>query len=337
MSVKDTVLKVLEANKGLVVSGQKIAEEAGASRAAVWKAISQLREEGHGIQASTNKGYRLSSASDLLSAEGIHGACSRIPVSNIHCFKTIDSTNAKAKQLAIQGDIQVALIVSEEQTQGRGRMRREFFSPGSTGIYMSLLFKPTFDMTKSILVTTATSVAVCRGIQSVLGIDCRIKWVNDIFCNGLKVGGILTEGITNLESGHVEYIVVGIGINYSTPAGSFPSELSGIAGSLLPEGKSASHLSASRNQLIGSITTELLHLLDTLDEGNFLKEYKEKSLILGHQVVFSSFKDGTLVSDSGMAVDIDTGGGLVVELGNGERKVISSGEVTIRRSDNQYL
>jgi len=341
MSVKETVLKVLEENKGLVVSGQRIATEAGASRAAVWKAISRLREEGHIIEASTNKGYTLSSKSDLLSSDGIHAYCKDLPKENIFCYKTIDSTNTKAKQIATQGGTKLALVVSEEQTNGRGRMRRNFFSPVSSGIYMSLLIKPTFDISKSILVTTATSVAVCRGISSVLGIDCKIKWVNDIFFDGRKIGGILTEGITDFETGHVEYIVIGIGINYSTPAQEFPDEIKEIAGSLLNrnpqnDGESIPLASRSRNELIGTIITELLVLLSYINESNFLEEYRSRSLILGQQVIFSRHFAGNIISETGKAVDIDQEGGLIVLLQDGTTRVINSGEVSIRKTDSNY-
>lgn len=326
MSVKETVLHVLEENKGLVVSGQSIAREAGSSRAAVWKAITQLREEGHIIEASTNKGYILSSKSDLLSSDGIHSFCKELAKEKIFCFKTIDSTNAKAKQLAVQGGIDVALIVSEEQTNGRGRMRRSFFSPNSTGIYMSLLFKPDFDISKSILVTTAASVAVCRGIDSVLGIDCKIKWVNDIFLADRKIGGILTEGITDFESGQVEYIVIGIGINYWAPNVPFPEDIKNTAGSLLDKMSLK-----SRNELIGEITSQLIDLLSSLNNIDFLEEYKSRSFILGHQVIFSTLKNGQISPQSGKAVDIDSDGGLVVLLDDGKIETINSGEVTIRK------
>lgn len=341
MSVKEIVLRVLEENKGQVVSGQSIANEAGASRAAVWKAIAQLREEGHMIQASTNKGYLLSVQSDLLSSDGIHAYCKELSKEQIFCYKTIDSTNTKAKQIATQGGTELALIVSEEQTDGRGRMRRNFFSPASSGIYMSLLIKPTFQISKSILVTTAASVAVCRGIDSVLGLPCKIKWVNDIFFQGRKIGGILTEGITDFESGHIEYIVIGIGINYSTPAQNFPEEIKDIAGSLLindlPFNKESSlSPSPSRNQLIGTITSELIHLLSSLNEADFLDEYRSKSLILGHLVVFSQQKEDQTISTTGKAIGIDTEGGLIVLLEDGTTTVINSGEVSLRKIDNNY-
>lgn len=341
MSVKETVLQVLEENKGLVVSGQSIARKAGASRSAVWKAITQLRMEGHIIEASTNKGYILSSKSDLLSSDGIHGFCKELMKEKIFCYKTIDSTNNRAKQIATQDETGLALIVSEAQTAGRGRMRRSFFSPDSSGIYMSLLIKPTFDMSKSILVTTAASVAVCRGISSVLGLDCKIKWVNDVYYNGRKIGGILTEGITDFESGHIEHIVIGIGINYSTPTQNFPEDIRDIAGSLLnkeplPSDKSSFVSSSSRNQLIGTIITELLHLLNHLDETDFLEEYRKRSLILGHPVTFSSQIDGKLHTESGKAINIDANGGLIILLADGTTKVISSGEVSLRKADNIY-
>ena len=341
MSVKETVLQVLEENKGLAVSSQSIAIKAVASRSAVRKAITRLRVEGHIIEASTNKAYILSMVSDLLTSDSIHGFCKELTKENIFCFKTVDSTNTIAKQIAAQKETSLALIVSETQTAGRGRIRRSFFSPNSSGIYMSLLIKPTFDMSKSMLVTTAASVAICRGISSVLGINCKIKWVNDIYYNGRKVCGVLTEGITDFKSGQIEYIVIGIGINYSTPAQGFPEEIKNIAGSLLNQetqsGKeSLTSSSISRNQLIGTIITELLGLLGHLNEADFLEEYRTKSLILGHQVVFSSHINGQLCYKSGKAVDIDTNGGLIVLLEDGNTMVINTGEVTLRREDGQY-
>jgi BirA family biotin operon repressor/biotin-[acetyl-CoA-carboxylase] ligase len=341
MSVKETALKILEENKGMVVSGQKIAEKACASRAAVWKAISQLREEGYIIEASPNKGYVLSLKSDLLSAEIIHHFCKELPKENIYCLKSLESTNLTAKQVAAGGNVDLALIISEEQTNGRGRMKRNFFSPASSGIYMSLLIKPSFNMSKAILVTTAASIAVCRGINSVLGLDCKIKWVNDIYLDGRKIAGILTEGITDFESGQIEHIVIGIGINYSTPIESFPEDIKDIAGSLLnaeSEGKNSisSISSKSRNRLIGAIISELIELLSDLDDKLFLDEYRRRSVILGHKVTFSSQTDGQFNNESGVALDIDSNGGLIVLLEDGSKKIINTGEVSVRREDRKY-
>jgi BirA family biotin operon repressor/biotin-[acetyl-CoA-carboxylase] ligase len=332
MSVKDTVLRILEENKGETVSGQKIATEAGASRAAVWKAITLLREEGHIISATTNKGYSLSETSDLLSSEGIHAFCREIQIDQIHCHKVVDSTNTMAKKLATSGDVDLALIVSEEQTSGRGRMGRSFYSPQSTGVYMSLLIKPTFDISKSVLVTTAASVAVCRAIEEILGVHCQIKWVNDIFLGDKKVGGILTEGITDFESGQVEYIVIGIGINYIAPVNDFPEELQHVAGALIPFSSALSHgQTKSRNLIIGAIASQLLQLLERLDPNEFLPEYRERSFIIGHPVTFYFHKSGQTEARQGVAMDIDGEGGLVVQQDDGDVITLNSGEVTLRR------
>lgn len=332
MSVKDTVLRILEEKKGETISGQRIATEAGASRAAVWKAISLLREEGHIISATKNRGYTLSESSDLLSSEGIHAFCREIKADQIHCYKVLDSTNTMAKKMATSEKSGLALVVAEEQTSGRGRMGRSFYSPQSTGIYMSLLIKPIFDISKSVLVTTAASVAVCRAIEDVLGIHCQVKWVNDIYLDEKKVGGILTEGITDFESGQIEYIVIGIGINYIAPENGFPEELHHIAGSLLPFSASmSSGERRSRNLIIGSIAAQLLQLLKSLNPDEFLAEYKERSLILGHTVTFFYPKSGQTEARQGVAVDIDPEGGLLIRQEDGDIITLNSGEVTIRR------
>lgn len=334
MSVKDVVLKILEENKGEMVSGQAIAAEAGASRAAVWKAITQLRKEGHLIDASTNRGYCLSSSSDLLSQEGIHSFCRLLEAENIHCYKSVDSTNNMAKRLATESSCSLSLIVSETQTAGRGRMGRSFYSPDSSGIYMSLLIRPDFDSSKSILVTTAASVAVCRAIESLSGIQCQIKWVNDIYLEGRKIGGILTEGVSNFETGQVEHLVIGIGINYSTPASSFPEDIQSIAGSLF-EGNVLQQQNSmelpSRNQLIGTICSQLLQLLKNLNPLDFMEEYKSRSLLLGHPVSFVTPSPGGPVTQFGKAIDINPQGGLVVLLEDGTESHINSGEVTLRK------
>lgn len=334
MSVKDVVLKILEENKGEMVSGQAIAAEAGASRAAVWKAITQLRKEGHLIDASTNKGYCLSTSSDLLSPDGIHSFCRQLATENIHCYKSVDSTNNMAKRLATESSSPLSLIVSETQTAGRGRMGRSFYSPDSSGIYMSLLIRPDFDTSKSILVTTAASVAVCRAIESLSGIQCQIKWVNDIYLEGRKIGGILTEGVSNFETGQVEHLVIGIGINYSTPKSNFPEAIQSIAGSLfegnVPQYRNSMEL-PSRNQLIGTICSELLQLLKNLNPSDFMEEYKSRSLLLGHPVSFTTPSPSGPVTQFGKAIDINPQGGLVVLLEDGTEMNINSGEVTLRK------
>lgn len=329
MSVKETVLRLLEVKKGEMMSGQWLAEESGASRTAVWKAIHSLMEEGYPIDSSPNKGYRLSPSSDFLSADGIHSNCLRLKKERIFVCKELDSTNNAAKKRIGEKQEMPFLVVSESQTGGRGRMGRSFYSPSGSGIYMTLALRPDLDVSRSVLMTTAASVAVCRGIREVLGLECTIKWVNDIYLKGKKVCGILTEGITNFETGLVDALVIGIGINYRIPEGRFPKELEEIAGTLLNEDFPSGH-SPSRNQLVGSIADHLISLIDDLDSREFMKEYRQRSQVLGKEI---RFVDGTQRggrSQEGTVVDIDNNGGLIIRTRDGDKIILNSGEITVR-------
>jgi BirA family biotin operon repressor/biotin-[acetyl-CoA-carboxylase] ligase len=246
MSTKGSVLKALEENKGTAVSGEELASRLDISRAAVWKAIQELRREGYRIDAITNRGYCLAGDSDVLSAEGILPYVKGdVPADRIRVFKSVESTNLTAKKIALDGAQPGTVIIAEEQTKGRGRMGRSFYSPPAGGIYMSFILKPRLDTAKSVLITTAASVAVCKAIEEVTGISCRIKWVNDIYKGDKKICGILTEAVTDFESGQIDYIVLGIGVNYNTARTDFPEELAGIAGSLFEEAPGCIHADGS--------------------------------------------------------------------------------------------
>ena len=166
MSVKNEILHILESNKGKTVSGQELADMLEVSRTAVWKAINSLKDDGYNIKSTPNKGYSLAESSDVLSAEGIrlylNEEFKNIPIT---VYKTIDSTNAKAKLLAVQNAEHGTTIIAEEQTKGRGRFGRDFFSPAESGIYMSIILKAELSIENSVLVTTAAAVAVCQAIE----------------------------------------------------------------------------------------------------------------------------------------------------------------------------
>jgi len=334
MSTKGNVLKALEENKGNSVSGEELASRLKVSRAAVWKAIQELRKEGYPIDAITNKGYRLSQASDVLSAEGIlpYVKVGRTDMADrIHVFKTVESTNLTAKKMALEGAPSGTAVIAEEQTKGRGRMGRSFYSPPSSGIYISFILSPRFDPSKSVLITTAASVAVCKAIENVTGIRCRIKWVNDVYMGDRKICGILTEAVTDFESGHIEYIVLGIGINYNTS--DFPEELSGVAGSLYQETPTGE--GTTRNRLIAEVINQVLEINEKLESREFIKDYKARSFVLGKDILIiptiRSEKERDLTQGiKAKAVDIDGDGGLVVQYEDGSVQTLNSGEISIR-------
>ncbi len=316
MQLKLEVLKALENARGKDLSGQSLATQFGVSRNAIWKAVRALQGEGYSILAVPNRGYRLSEKNDMLSAIGIADAI-RHPVKGlaVYLHRKIDSTNAEAKRLLATGKTGPALIVAEEQTEGRGRRGRSFYSPARTGIYMTLTLPTNLPLADATAITTATAVAVHLAIADLTGIETEIKWVNDIYLGGKKIAGILTEAISNFESGCVQHLIIGIGLNYKTE--SFPKDLRGMATSLSPKG-------VSRNQMVARILDRLFDILN--GEVDPLPIYRAHSMVLGKDITYE--QDG--VTRAARAIEIDEDGGLVVVHPDGKYHTLTSGEITLR-------
>ena len=232
---KREILNMLENSHGEFISGESIAENMNVTRAAVWKAIDSLRNDGYNIAAIPKRGYMLESFNDVLSENGIKSHLKPdSKVSHVICLKETDSTNNYAKKLAMHGGASVkhgTLIAANHQTSGRGRHGHTFDSPPGTGLYMSLILRPTIEASEFQMITIADAVAVCLAIEELYPAsrgEIKIKWVNDIYFRGRKITGILTEALTNFENGEIESVVTGIGINVSTKK--FTGDKSGIAG-----------------------------------------------------------------------------------------------------------
>ncbi|MEE0932369.1 MULTISPECIES: biotin--[acetyl-CoA-carboxylase] ligase [unclassified Clostridium] len=322
--LKSKVLKVLEENKGKTVSGAEMAKTLNLSRTSIWKAINSLRDDGYTINAVTNKGYSLADNTDLISKEGISLYLNK-DFSNvdIYIYKTTSSTNEVAKKLALSGAKHGTVVISEEQTQGKGRMGRSFYSPANTGIYMSIILRPTLTAMDSVLITTSSSVAICDAIHKVTGIECQIKWINDIYINNKKIGGILTEASTNFESGTIDYLILGIGINFNNPKDNFPDDLKEIADSLYNGNSNG----INRNILCAEILNNILSIIPKIKDYNFISEYKKRSIILNQEIMYTS---GGIYS-KGRAIDINNDGSLVIKHDDGSIKILNSGEISIRR------
>ena len=323
MSVKNEILHILESNKGKTVSGQELADMLDVSRTAVWKAINSLKDEGYSIESTTNKGYSLAESSDMLSAEGIRLYLNEeFKNISLTVYKTIGSTNTEAKLQAVQNAGHGTTIVSEEQTKGRGRFGRDFFSPSDSGIYMSIILKPELNFENSVLITSAAAVVVCNAIEKFTDVSPRIKWVNDIFIDNKKVCGILTEAVTNFESGVLDCVVVGIGINVKTKNEDFPMELQNTAGSIFIDDDGF-----IRNQLTAEIINNIIKISKNLEDKSFMQEYKQRSMILGEHILYK--KDNNW--HEGYASDIDDYGGLIVYTADGQKITLNSGEVSIKK------
>ena len=305
MSVKTEVLKLLEASRERDLSGQEMAESLGVTRSAIWKAVNTLKKEGYQIQAVNNRGYRLKEESDVLSEEGIR-LCLHKPYDS-----QIDSTNMEAKRCALNGEGEGLVILAEEQTNGRGRRGRSFYSPDGSGIYMSVLFRPKPEISQDVvLITTAASVA-----------EPQIKWVNDVYLNGKKICGILTEAVSDFESGRIDTVVVGIGINYHAPKEGYPDEIKEIAGTVCAEDEKI-----PRNELVAAIIENLCKLYQDLPDKSFMEDYRKWSNVLGKKIRFTSGTDW----EYGTAVAIDEDGGLIVEKEDHTQEILHTGEITVR-------
>lgn len=327
--LKDKIVHLLEDNRGNCLSGEKIAEMLSVSRTAIWKNIKALKEEGFEIKTVPGKGYTLAEDSNAISKEGI--SIDLDPSVTLKLYDSLDSTNTTAIQLIGQGAENKTLVVANTQLKGKGRLGRTFYSPKDTGIYMSMILKSDMSVDKSVLITSAAAVAACRGIKAATGINTKIKWVNDIYIGDKKIGGILTEAVTDFESGSISHIIVGIGINCSTKDFSdFDSQLADKAGAITSQ-SDAEYV--NRNKLISSVANNLIELYDEIQEEDFsfMNEYREQSCLIGRNI--NIYRTPTLDITNvvtASVLDINDRGGLVVQLEDGTVETITTGEVSIR-------
>lgn len=327
MTTKEKLLALLEDSKGTFFSGEEIARTLQVSRAAVWKAVNALREDGYTIDAATNKGYRLSPDSDILSPQGIRRFLKpEYRDLDLTVLPTAPSTNALVREKANQGCPEGCIIIACEQTDGRGRYGRQFFSPVDSGVYLSLLLRPTaYSPQQATCLTAAAAAAMCQAIEAVTGQQPGIKWVNDIFLHGKKVCGILTEAAVGLETGTLNYMVLGAGVNLYPPAEGFPEEIQSIAGSVLehscPEAK---------NRLVGEFLNRFWDFYSHPECRAYLEDYRARSLAIGRNVTVLSA--GKAVSVYAYGIDDDFR--LLVRYENGDTEALSYGEIRIQLDES---
>ena len=322
MELREQVLAALEARKGDYISGEELARALYVSRNAVWKAIEALRKDGHRIEAATHRGYRLTPESDVLTPQSVTVCLGgKAGLFTIHVEQALPSTNTHLKALAAEGAPEGTVVIALEQTAGRGRMGRAFFSPRGTGVYFSLLLRPKMSAVDATLVTTAAAVAVTDALLDVCGIDAAIKWVNDVYVGEKKVCGILTEGAFNVETGALESVVLGIGINVEPPPGGFPEELRPIAAPLYDKAAPA----GIKSRLIAAVLSRLSDILPRLEEKPHLAEYKRRMFLTGREVDVVSGGEARRAGVLGVDDDFR----LLVRYDNGETDALMSGEVRV--------
>lgn len=319
--VKDAVLALLRAQTG-AISGEQMSRRLGVSRAAVWKAVDQLRAEGYAIEAATNRGYRLAAEPDRLSQPRLASLLDGHPwQTQMIVLPSVDSTNNYAKNLAAVGAAEGTCVMAEVQTTGRGRRGRGFVSvPG--GLYFSCILRPKAQPQQLMHLTALTAVAVCDAIERACGLCAQIKWPNDPVLRGKKVCGILTELSVVAELNETEYAVIGVGINCNQP--SFPPELSEIATSLCKEGGRP----IDRNALAAALVRALCEMSRTMfsEKDAWLSRFKDRCITVGRDVVLKR-PDGNVFAK---AVGIGEDAALVVRHLDGTQEEVTSGEVSVR-------
>lgn len=246
---------------------------------------------------------------------------------HIEVYETISSTNTFVKELAKQGKKEGKVVISREQTGGRGRLGRTFFSPDGTGIYMSLLLRPNISLSESLFITVAAAVAVAEAIEAISEKKPKIKWVNDVFCENKKVCGILTESSLSSQTGQLNYAVLGIGINVLPPEDGFPETIKDIASSIFDAGSNISI--EIQAKLIAEVLGRFWNYYKDLSSKSFLSEYKKRSLLIGKKI---SIIAGETV-EKARALDIDDQCRLKVEMTDYTIRLLSSGDVSIRIED----
>src|ERR1700674_5113496 len=315
------LLTLLAENATIVVSGARIAKEIGVSRSTVWRWVTRLRELGVRVKGQQRKGYFLEQVPDILTPDMLRQRLkgSLFGKRIYHFFKT-DSTNRVALELGHAGEPEGAVLLAEEQTAGRGRAGRVWYSERAAGIYVTLLLRPRLAPVQAPLLTMMAGLSAHAAIQAQTGLTLDLKWPNDLLINGKKVGGILTE--MHAEPTQVRFVIVGIGINVNQEK--FPADLNGKSTSLRMEtGRAQSRL---------EVLVQFLRQF----EGDYHEMLREgaKSVVKRFEAT-SSYARGKRVrvtngkeSFTGVTAGLEEEGLLRVKRDTGETTAVIAGDVT---------
>ena len=320
MATRHQVLQALRDSE-TPVSGEQLARKLNISRNAVWKAIRALQAEGYRIDAAPNRGYRLTESPDIISEAEIRRWLTQAEIGNLMEIRgTLDSTNNLAKELAAHGAPHGTLVAAETQTAGRGRFSRRFYSPPHTGVFISFILRPSLPAERAAMITSMAAVAVAQAIESLSGLHPGIKWVNDVIISGKKCCGILCEAGVSCESGRLDWLVAGIGVNVGRME--FPPELAEIATSVENECGTP----VCRSRLIAEIANHIAALYEKLDSGEFMAECRSRSVVIGRKITVLSGNEPYQAK----ALDIDDRGRLLILQADGTQEALNSGEISIR-------
>ena len=318
--VKADVLAALDAARGKYISGQELAQQLGVSRTAIWKAVDALRADGIPVAAVTNRGYILSPAADVLNTAAVTAllAPETAKALQVEVVDRLPGTNAALRARAEDGAPR-GPGADRPGTIGWARPRRAQLLLAQGGLYLSILLRPEIGLRQAVRLTAMAAVAACRAAEKVSGAELRIKWVNDLWRDGRKVCGILTEAALDMESGMLDYAVLGLGFNITAPSDGWPAELQDVAGALFDDAPPP----GARAALAAAFLNEFWALYHGVPKPEYLPEYRARQALLGQTVTVTP-RNGT--PRKAEALDIDEDCRLVVRFAGEHNLVPLRGE-----------
>ena len=318
---KDKIRKLLLASTSGYVSGGELAKTLNISRTAVWKQVKALEHEGYSIEAVPSKGYRLMARPDLINIGDVKdGLKTNVLGKDIKLYPETESTNILAMEMASQGAAEGAVIVTETQTGGKGRLGRKWISPKGN-LYFSVILRPDIPTHKAPLITLMGAVAVVSALRKQCDVQAAIKWPNDIFISGKKVGGLLTE--MSAEPDRIKHIVLGIGVDVNMDVKSLPVEIQALTTTLAAETNGM----LDRSILLRGLLSELdrWYQIFLKNPSDVLREWEELNMTIGNRVAVA----GSGIALKGLAQGIDAEGRLILRLDDGTLRQVAAGDVTI--------
>lgn len=316
---KYRVLTILKKNNDYV-SGETISRELGLSRAAINLAIKALKQEGYDIMSSTKKGYLLINDPDLINEGELTYLLGEERIKQITLLQEVDSTNSYLKLKANEAN-EGQVVIANKQTKGRGRLGRSFISPENEGLYLSYLLKPNSMINEVSSITAWAAIAVNNAIEKVYGIRPGIKWVNDLVLNKKKICGILSEMAIESENSHIQYVIIGIGININQIQ--FEPSIANIASSLFLETNKRIKRSLLASKLIEEL--DILTRKWPNDKEEYYQKYVLDNITVGKEIKVIR-GDETFEA---FASKIDDSFGLVIQYEEKE-ETVRSGEISVR-------
>ena len=321
--MQSKILNILKENPDTFVSGETISKRLNISRQSISKHIKKLKESGYSIESVSKKGHRFLSGDDsFYQAVEIMSENKALKIGkSIIYLESVDSTNNYLKNIAFKTD-PYTVVLSDEQTLGKGRLGRAWASPKGTGIFMSLLLKPDIEPGQAPKITLIGAAAMIRALESVCDVPIGIKWPNDLIINQKKVCGVLTE--MSAELGSVNYVIVGIGVNVNQRV--FPEPLKEKATSLFLEGEKE----ISRKEILLAFFMHFEDLyMDFINNQSLKKTVdvcKSHSVLMNKEVYLETKADKRKVK----VVDFNDEGQMIVLNELNEKEAIYYGEVSVR-------